>query len=71
MECDDDDGDPGAKMKIFFKSYKFYWDDDQWKAQLWVPEVGIGCTWPPLASYGSEVVACTLGCSVRGVKSHF
>ena len=53
MEGDDDDEDPGAKMKMPLKSYKFYWDDedDQWRAQLQEPEPGMYHTWPPPAVY--------------------
>ena len=50
MECDDDDEDPHPGAKISLKSYKFYWDDDRWKATLLESEVGNACTWPPTAS---------------------
>ena len=53
MDGDDDDEDPGAKIKIPLKSYKFYWDDDddQWRAQLQDTEPGRYHTWPPPAGY--------------------
>ena len=53
MEGDDDDEDPGAKMKISYKSYKFCWDDnaEQWKTQLLGSKVEMASTstWPPPA----------------------
>ena len=53
MEGDDDDEDPGAKVIMCFKSYKFYWDDDddRWRAQRPDTEPGMYHTWPPPADY--------------------